>query len=296
MNKLPPLNSLRYFLVAAQTLSFKLAAQQLFVTQAAISQHIKTLEAHLGVKLFIRGTRQVTLTDEGKRLLPAIRAGFESFSRGIDLLRSEQNPNILNITVVESLSSRWLVPRLQSFHAKHPDMRVRLEPENRKRNFEGTDLDLGIRFGKGHYPDLESRLLIEDKYVLVCHPSLIKHDMVPADIYELPLLEELGPVTGAAWEAFLKEHRLEGARFNKALEVEDSTVTIIEAVLAGQGIAMLRFNLIYQQIQRKQLVMLFEFSYPSIYAYFLVAPAHKINTPKVKMFETWLLEELADIS
>lgn len=296
MKKLPPLNSLRYFLVAAQALSFKQAAEQLFVTQAAISQHIKTLETHLGVQLFIRGTRRVSLTDDGKRLIPFIQAGFDNFNQGVALLTEDANPDVLNVTVVESLSIRWLVPRLQFFQEQHPKIRVRLEPCNRVRDFFGTDIDLAIRFGEGNYPGLESRFLIKDKYVLVCHPRLIPSNISPQDLYTLPLLEERGPVPAEAWQAFLSRHKLNSNRFKKTLEVDDSTVTIVDAALAGQGFAMLRYNLIYQQIQRRQLVSLFDFSHPSAYSYYLVAPSHHFNKAKVQLFEKWLIEALADIS
>ena len=295
LNKLPPLNSLRYFLVAAQTLSFKQAAEQLFVSQAAISQHIKTLENHLGVMLFVRGTRQVTLTEEGKRLMPDIQAGFEHFNKGIALLSEDENPDVLNVTVVESLSTRWLVPRLQFFQEQYPEIRVRLEPSNRVKEFSGTDIDLAIRFGEGEYLGLESRFLLKDKYILVCHPSLIKGNITPDDLYQLPLLEESGPVTGEAWQAFLTNFNLNETGFKKILEVDDSTVTIIDAALAGQGFAMLRYNLIYQQIQRGQLIPLFDFSHPSAYSYYLVAPSHHFSKPKVQLFEKWLIESLAEI-
>lgn len=295
MNKLPPLNSLRYFLVAAQTLSFKQAAEELFVTQAAISQHIKTLESHLGVQLFIRGTRRVSLTEDGKRLMPHIQAGFDSFNKGVALLSEDANPDVLNVTVVESLSTRWLVPRLQFFQEQHPEIRVRLEPCNRVKDFSGTDIDLALRFGEGEYIGLESRFLLKDKYVLVCHPSLIKSSLTPQDLYQLPLLEESGPVTGEAWQSFLTRYNLKENSFKKVLEVDDSTVTIIDAALAGQGFAMLRYNLIYQQIQRGQLVTLFDFSHPSAYSYYLVAPSHHFSKPKVQLFEKWLIESLAEI-
>lgn len=295
MTKLPPLNALRYFLVAARTLSFKKAAEELFVSQAAISQHIKTLESHLGVPLFVRQTRRVTLTQDGQRLLPYVQAGFDSFVTGVGLLNQDTTPKVLNLTVVESLSSRWLVPRLQSFQDAHPEIRVRLEPENKVRQFAGSDLDLAIRFGEGHYAGLESRFLIDDKYVLVCHPSLVNRYTKPQDLYSLALLEEVGPVTGAAWSAFIAKYGLNNDRFKKSLEVEDSTVTIVEAVLAGQGIAMLRYNLIYQQIQREQLVQLFDFSYPSAYSYFLVAPPHYFNRAKIQKFESWLRQALLAI-
>ncbi len=295
LNKLPPLNSLRYFLVAAQTLSFKQAAEELFVTQAAISQHIKTLESHLGVQLFIRGTRRVSLTEDGKRLMPHIQAGFDSFNKGVALLSEDANPDVLNVTVVESLSTRWLVPRLQFFQEQHPEIRVRLEPCNRVKDFSGTDIDLALRFGEGEYIGLESRFLLKDKYVLVCHPSLIKSSLTPQDLYQLPLLEESGPVTGEAWQSFLTRYNLKENSFKKVLEVDDSTVTIIDAALAGQGFAMLRYNLIYQQIQRGQLVTLFDFSHPSAYSYYLVAPSHHFSKPKVQLFEKWLIESLAEI-
>ncbi|WP_293752570.1 LysR substrate-binding domain-containing protein [uncultured Paraglaciecola sp.] len=295
MNKLPPLNSLRYFLVAAQTLSFKQAAEELFVTQAAISQHIKTLESHLGVQLFIRGTRRVSLTEDGKRLMPHIQAGFDSFNKGVALLSEDANPDVLNVTVVESLSTRWLVPRLQFFQEQHPEIRVRLEPCNRVKDFSGTDIDLALRFGEGEYIGLESRFLLKDKYVLVCHPSLIKSSLTPQDLYQLPLLEESGPVTGEAWQSFLTRYNLKENSFKKVLEVDDSTVTIIDAALAGQGFAMLRYNLIYQQIQRGQLISLFDFSHPSAYSYYLVAPSHHFSKQKVQLFEKWLIESLAEI-
>lgn len=295
MTKLPPLNSLRYFLVAAQTLSFKQAAEQLFVTQAAISQHIKTLEIHLGVPLFIRGTRRVFLTEDGKRLLPYIQTGFAHFSEGVAHLTEDANPDVLNVTVVESLSTRWLVPRLQFFQEQHPKIRVRLEPCNTVRNFSGTDIDLAIRFGEGNYAGLESRFLLKDKYVLVCHPRLIQPNITPQDLYKLPLLEERGAITGEAWQGFLAKHKLDNHKFNKTLEVDDSTVTIIDAALAGQGFAMLRYNLIYQQIQHGQLVSLFDFSHPSAYSYYLVAPGHHFNRPKVQIFEKWLRCALQDI-
>ena len=249
----------------------------------------------IGVQLFIRGTRRVSLTQDGKRLVPYVQAGFDNFIKGVAFLTEDANPDVLNVTVVESLSTRWLVPRLQFFQERHPEIRVRLEPCNRVRDFAGTDIDLAIRFGEGEYLGLESRFLLTDKYVLVCHPSLLQSDITPQDLYKLPLLEETGPVTGEAWKTFLAMHQLEDNRFNKTLEVDDSTVTIVDAALAGQGFAMLRYNLIYQQIQRRQLVTLFDFSHPSAYSYYLVAPNHHFAKPKVQLFEKWLIEALAEI-
>lgn len=295
MTPLPPLNSLRYFLVAAQTLSFKQTAEQLFVTQAAISQHIKSLETHLGLALFIRGARCVSLTEAGKHLLPYIQAGFDNFNKGVSRLAQDTHPNVLNVTVVESLSTRWMMPRLPFFHEQHPELRVRVEPCNRVREFAGSDIDLAIRFGQGKYPGLESRFLVTEKYVLVCHPSLVQPDATPQDLYEIPMLGETEPCTEQAWQTFLAMHKLKDNRFKKTLRLDECTMTIIDAVLAGQGLAMLPYNLIYQQIQRRQLVSLFDFSHPSAYSYYLVAPSYHFNKPKVQVFEKWLMQALGDI-
>jgi LysR family glycine cleavage system transcriptional activator len=124
---------------------------------------------------------------------------------------------------------------------------------------------------------------------------LIQPNINPQDLYKLPLLEGSGPINDTTWQSFLGIHSLENNRFKKTLEVDDSTVTIVDAALAGQAFAMLRHNLIYQKVQRKQLVSLFDFSHPSDYFYYLVAPSHHFNKPKVQLFEKWIVEALADI-
>jgi LysR family glycine cleavage system transcriptional activator len=295
MQKLPPLNSLRYFLVAAQTLSFKQAAARLYVTQAAISQHIKTLEEYLGRQLFLRGTRQVQLTDDGKRLLPDIQQGFDAFIRGVGKLQNDTNPNVLNITVIESLSSRWLVPKLSEFQQQFPDLSVRLQPSNALLSFDNSDLDLAIRLGVGNYPGLESRFLMDDKFCLVCHPSLVDKNLSPQNLSLLPMLEESSHDIRTAWQHFFTMHNIDGELYKRALSVENSSVTIVEAALAGQGIAMVRYSLIYQQLQRKQLVQLFDYSFPCSYAYYLVAPKHHFNQQKVQKFEGWIKQEMQGI-
>lgn len=295
MQKLPPLNSLRYFLVAAQSLSFKEAADRLFVTQAAISQHIKTLEAHLGRQLFVRGNRQVQLSEDGRRLLPDIQQGFECLSRGVARLQEDPAPNVLNITVIESFSSRWLVPRLYSFQEQHPNISVRIQPSNSLLEFDDSGLDLALRFGEGVYPGLESRFLMNDRFCLVCHPSLLIPSLTPDKLNVLPMLEENSSDIHLAWQHFFTQNNISGNDYKRALSVENSTVTIVEAALAGQGIAMLRHSLIYQQLARQQLVPLFDYSYPCKYAYYLVAPAHHFEQQKVQQFEDWLKKEMQDI-
>jgi LysR family transcriptional regulator, glycine cleavage system transcriptional activator len=291
MSQLPPLNSLRYFMVAAQTLSFKQAAEQLFVTQAAISQHIKSLESFLDTPLFVRHTRQVSLTEAGRLLLPEIELGFLAFQRGIGHIAKDQRPDSLNITVTESFSSRWLVPNLRSFTSANPDLRVRLQPSNQLSEFKDDSLDIAVRFGVGRYPGLESRFIAADKYCLVAHPSLLEANWQAKNITMLPMLEENSSDILSAWLAFYQRYKLDESQLKRALQTDDSTLTILEAALAGQGMAMLRYSLIYQQLNRGQLVKVLDFEHPCDYNYYLVAPAHHFNRKKVQVFAAWLKQE-----
>jgi LysR family transcriptional regulator, glycine cleavage system transcriptional activator len=296
MQRLPPLNALRYFLVAAETLSFKQTAEQLYVTQAAISQHIRTLETHLGKKLFIRRNREVVLSEDGQRLLPFIRDGFTAFSKGVAALQTDPRPNVLNITVVQSFASRWLVPRLSAFQKQYPHISVRLNPSNNVLPFTNSDLDLAIRFGQGKYEGLESRFLLGDKLYLVCHPSLVEKGVSIETLEMLPMLEENSGDFRVAWQQFFDTHGLLGDKYRRVLQVEDSTTTIVEAALAGQGMAMVRHSLVYEQIQKRQLVKLFDFEFSSDYSYFLVAPEHHFEQEKIRCFETWLRTTMTEIN
>jgi LysR family glycine cleavage system transcriptional activator len=295
MQKLPPLNSLRYFLVAAQSSSFKDGADRLYVTQAAISQHIKTLESHLGRQLFVRGKRQVQLSEDGRRLLPDIQQGSDALVRGVTRLQEDPQPNVLNISMMQSFAFRWMVPKLSSFQAAYPDISVRLDPSNEVMAFDNSDLDLAIRFGLGEYAGLESRFLMADKFCLVCHPTLVSEDSLPEELAMLPMLEENSSDIRLAWQHFFKLQGLDGDQYTRVLRVEDSSHMIVEAALAGQGMAMLRYSLVYQQLQRKQLVKLFDYEYACEYGYYLVAPAHHFELPKIQQFEQWIKQEILEI-
>ncbi|MGY0562964.1 MAG: LysR substrate-binding domain-containing protein [Paraglaciecola chathamensis] len=296
MRKLPPLNALRYFSVAAQTLSFKEAADQLFVTQAAISQHIKTLEAFLGCQLFIRGHRSVSLTQAGQRLAPYVASGFTSFLNGVDSVAADDQPNSLTITATESLSIRWLVPRLSKFQTLQPDMNVKIQPTNTLLDFEANDIDVAIRFGTGDYPNLESQKLLEDTLYLVCHPGLKEKALTPEHLVNLPTLKEQSSDIMLAWNKFYEMHNLPLGQGLTSLQEDDSSATIIEAALAGQGFAMIRNSLIYEQLEKGQLVRLFDFNFPCQYAYYLVAPPSHFSRIKVQHFSRWVVEQFDQIT
>lgn len=289
--RLPSLGALKYFKVAAETLSFKLAAEILFVSQAAISQHIKTLESQLGCKLFVRKNREVSLTAQGRLLLPYVQKGFSEFQKGISQLEEDNHPNILKINVLPSIATFWLIPRLHLFRAEHPDLQVKLIPDPNVVAFDDFNLDLAIRFGPGKYDNLSSRLLFPDRVVMVCHPHLVSEKVTPDDLRHLPVITENYHDTDDAWQQFLQTYQLKLSDFKNHFEIRDATPALVGAVLAGQGIAMVKQSLVQDYIASKQLIPLFGFSHLCDFAYYLVAPDFHFNFPKVIAFESWLRDQ-----
>jgi LysR family transcriptional regulator, glycine cleavage system transcriptional activator len=291
MRKLPALSGLKYFKAAAEHLSFKLASEQLFVTQAAVSQHIKSLEEQLGCQLFTRKNREVSLTAQGRLLLPYVQKAFSELQKGIAQLEQDNDPNVLKITVLPSLATFWLLPRLHLFRERHPHIQVRLMPDPFVVDFDNFNLDLAIRYGVGEYENLESRYLFSDKALLVTHPKLVKPGTMPQDLPSLPLIRENYHDTDEAWEAFLTQYKMDKSLLNKAVEIRDATPALVGAVLAGQGISMIRQSLVEDYLQNGQLLKLFDFAHQCRDSYYLVAPQHHFKFEKVRAFELWVREE-----
>ncbi|SEQ07627.1 LysR family transcriptional regulator, glycine cleavage system transcriptional activator [Amphritea atlantica] len=296
MTRLPSLKALQAFRHAAEMQSFKLAAEQLYVSQAAISQQIKTLEQQLGVTLFHRLTREIELTSEGRQLLPYVSKAFASLEQGVNQLNDDPHPQRLILSTLPSFASRWLVPRLGDFQAQEEHLNIHISPGIRLDSFDDNQLDLAIRFGKGVYPGLSSRLLMRDYMIPVCHPSLINKDR-PArqQLGELPLLTDDAPDMKDLWPLLRTALGLPETLTSSRLQVTDSNI-LVEALLSGQGIAAARFSLVYEMIERGQLICPLPIYLPSSFDYYLVAPEHHFRRPKIQRFETWLRQQTEEIS
>ena len=147
--RLPPLNALRAFEAAARHLSFTRAAEELHVTQAAISHQVKALEEHLGRKLFRRLNRALLLTDDGQAYLPSVSRAFTLLNDATDNLLTKQAPGPLTVSALPSFAARWLVPRLGRFRQIRPDIDLRIDPSADLSDFAGGDVDVGSRYGRG---------------------------------------------------------------------------------------------------------------------------------------------------
>ncbi len=294
MKTLPPLNSLRCFLLAAKHLSFKQAASELNVTQAAVSQQIRILEDFLNRPMFIRGNRTVQLTDAGLLLLPFVQRGFDALTEGVQRLSVETNPNLLVISVLPSFAARWLMPRIGHFQVGHAQLTVRLEPTLHLADFDSEDIDVAVRYGGGHYIGLESRYLMPDRLYLVCHPSLVKDNPDPKTLVNrTPLLEEYPKTDSYNWIQYCQHMSIEPTHLHHALQINDSSM-MIEALLAGQGLGLVRHSLVYRLVEQGQLAKPFEFSRQSDYSYYLVAPPQNFYHRKVRLFERWLMKTLKE--
>ena len=171
--RLPPLGSLRAFEAAARHESFAKAADELAVTPAAVSQQIRLLEADLGVSLFRRLPRGLVLTQAGRSALPELGKAFAHLARAVEGVRGGSLVGPLVVSVIPSFAGRWLVPRLGGFVAAYPEIEITVRAELRNVDFAREDVDLGIRYGKGIYPGLETRLLLTEEVFPVCAPALL---------------------------------------------------------------------------------------------------------------------------
>lgn len=290
MADLPPLTSLRAFWYVAERHSFKAAAEALFVTQAAVSHQIRQLEEALGVSLFERGNREVRLTREGQRLLPYVQQGFSALRAGVTLVKDDADPHVLGLSLQPAFAGRWLLPRLGGFHRQYPDIRVQVQADNRLETFSDGAMDLAIRYGRGKYPGLRSELILRDSLLVVAAPAFVAAEQPLADnLDRLPRLEQIDSGE-PGWDDWLATQQRQ-VRSPCALSVGDPSL-LIDAALAGQGLALVRRSLVQDLLERKALVAVFDTELEAAGAYYLTAPEAHFVRVKVRAFVQWLREEL----
>lgn len=286
--KLPPLKSLSFFLAAARNKSFKKAAEELHVTQAAVSQQIRLLEDNLKCQLFNRESKKTELNKEGQRLFPFIEQAFNQISQGISLLSTEPDPNTLKITSLHSFTSLTLLPKINDFQLMHPDIMFQFSPSNQIFDFKDDSIDLAIRRGRGVYPGLESRLLMKDEVLLVASNLLFKEAFPSIDeVLKTPLLLDISSDLKPAFEQFCDQYKLNSNDFEISLQTTDS-VPVIEKAIAGQGLCFVSKSLVFDRVNDGTLINLFQFSVEGPMALYLVAPPRNFQWAKVQKFEAWL--------
>jgi LysR family transcriptional regulator, glycine cleavage system transcriptional activator len=288
--RLPPLNALRAFEAAARHLSFTRAADELHVTQTAISHQIKGLEERLGVRLFRRLPRGLLLTEEAQRYLPPVRDAFDRIAAATAQLAAGSSSGSLTVSVLPSFAAKWLVPRLGRFRAAHPDLDLRISSSSQLVDFARDDVDVGIRMGRGNYPGLRVDRLFGESVVPVCSPELLSgpHPLRrPADLRHHVLLHD-DDHTG--WQLWLELAGVEGVDARRGPILTDSAM-VVQAAADGQGVALARSVLAAGDLAAGRLVRPFEVSLPHDLAYYLVSPEATAEQPKIRAFRAWVLAE-----
>lgn len=298
--RLPPLNALRAFEAAGRHLSFSKAAEELHVTPAAISHHIKGLEEQLGVALFRREPRRLLLTDAGQRALPGLREAFDRMAATLSEIRESADGELLTISATPSLASKWLLPRLRSFRQRHPEFDVRLDASPQVVDFNrDTDVDIAIRHGQGDYPNLEVEWLLPTSRIPVCSPSLLDGRYPlrrPQDLRHHTLLHvpwRCCAATDPDWAEWLQTAGVVGVDPERGPRFNEYAYAI-QAAIEGEGVVLASDVLVADDIAAGRLVKPFgdSLSDETPFGYFLVYPPAKARLKRVKHFRSWLVEEV----
>ena len=290
--RLPSLNALKAFEATARQESFTKAAHELCVTQGAVSQQVKGLEAELGVRLFRRERQRLVITDAGRSYLEVVRDAFDRLAMGTERLLQRQKSGTLTITTSPNFAAKWLVHRLRRFSEAHPGIDLRISASIQHIDFAREDIDLALRHGDGQWPGMHVTRLCTEELFPVCSPKLLKGRGAlrsPRDIKHHTLLHTNSTDDWANW---LERADVDGVDFKHGIVFNQASMAI-DAAVDGQGVALARTALAAWDLHAGRLVRPFELALDVPYAYWFVCPTMNADLPKVATFRAWLLAEAA---
>jgi LysR family transcriptional regulator, glycine cleavage system transcriptional activator len=286
--RLPPLNSLRAFESAARLLSFTRAADELAVTQSAVSHQVKTLEDWAGLPLFRRDGRAVALTEAAAKFLPAVTLALDQLAlAGRKLQAVDPGQGWLTVAVMPSFAGKWLVPRLSAFRAKHPNIDVWLATFEAQTGGLGADVDIAIRYGRDEWAGtgLTSIKILNEELFPVCAPTLAAQLQDPTDLARATLLHD---ELREDWAMWLRTAGVTTVDATRGPGFDDSGL-LIQAAIEGLGVALGRSVLVKGDLEAGRLLRPFATTLPGGSAYYLVYSPELENAPKIKAFREWLL-------
>lgn len=288
MSALPPLTAIRAFEAVARHLSFTRAAEELGMTQAAVSYQIKILEERIGTPLFHRQPRQIALTETGARLAPEVNQAFEILRAAFADTKGRVD-GMLSITSVTIFASHWLAQNIGQFQVDHPELAVRIDTSNRIVDFATEEFDVAIRGTRQVGEGLVGHLLVVADFTPMLSPRLAAEYpplKSPEDLLALPMVDATEP-WAAAWfeQAGVSGYSIE----KRPIRSLGSQTLEAAAAVAGRGVAMLTPVFYADEIAAGRLVRPFDFLASDGYAYWLCYPESRRNSPKVRAFRDWLL-------
>jgi LysR family glycine cleavage system transcriptional activator len=291
--RLPVLNALKSFEAAARHESFTRAAEELCVTQGAVSHQVKALEQELGIKLFNRERQRLVISEAGREYLAVIRDALDRIAVGTERLMQGQHAGVLTISTSPDFAAKWLVHRLGRFSEAHPDIDLRVSATTHHVDFAREEVDLAVRHGDGNWTGLHVERLATEQLFPVCSPKLMasrRRLAKPADVLKFPLLHL---ETRRMWPAWLEAAGVRNADTSRG-SVMNRASMLIDAAVDGQGIALARTTLAAWDLLSGRLVRPFAETLRLPNTYWIVSPNTTAALPKIKSAREWLRAEAAD--
>jgi len=286
-----PLMALRTFTEVGQRGTIKAAAEGLHITSGAVSQQIRLLEERLGVTLFVRERQGLRLTETGAKVYPTLLQAFQQIESAMQHLVEEKAQQVITISTVATFAASWLVPRLGKFNQLYPEIEVRVEATSKVVDLRRDRVDIAVRHGLGHYPDLDAIPLMAPVLVPVASPDLVVSGLKitsPKDCLNYPLLHD---ADRADWALWLSAHGVESdSRSFRGSSFEDDFL-LIRAAEASQGIALVPIEYAQTEIAAGRLVQVLDKPWPARFAYYIVTQPNALERDEVKTFVEWLLQQ-----
>lgn len=293
MRDIPPLTALRAFVATARHLSATKAAAELHVTLGAVSHQLRALEKFLEIDLFVRGHRQLTLTEAGERYFRDVSVAFDAIRSATHSLTNPGHKDVLRIRAYTTFSLRWLIPRLSRFYEKHENLEVVLMTSMESVDFSRNKIDFAIRLGEGQWPDAVAEKLIPNILAPVCSPLLLNRGpgiRIPSDLKKHVLFQTTWPERRDDWPAWMEAQGVEVGDFS-FLSFESSALSY-QAALEGQGFAMAQLALIEDDLEAGRLTRPFgQVLDKGDFTYYLLYSDKRRLTPQMKQFRDWLHAE-----
>lgn len=291
--RLPSLAALQAFELAAELSSFKQAAAQLHRTPSAVSHQIRRLEEQLGTALFHRGPDGPRLTEAGRAYQADVAAALDGLTEATSRLRRQQGGGPLSVSLFPSLAVRWLIPRLNDFRARHPEVDLALINSLRQADFDHEDIDAAIRFGNGDWPALRADPLMVETRFPVCSPALLDTAAPlrePRDLAAHTLLHNAAHP--GEWRAWLAAAGVEGVDPERGLAF-DASNEVLAAAASGMGVALGRRPIVDDELAAGRLVEPFAIRIPTPGRYWFVTPEATADRPAISALRDWLRERAA---
>ena len=287
--RLPALNALKAFEAAARHESFTRAAEELCVTQGAVSHQVKALEAELAIKLFNRERQRLIITEAGRDYLAVVRDALDRIAVGTERLLQRQSVGVLTVSTSPDFAAKWLVHRLGHFAEAHAGIDLRVSATMHHVDFAREDVDMAVRHGDGNWPGLDAVELSAEQLFAVCSPKLLSGRRLgkPADILKFPLLHL---DSRADWRKWLQAVGISDANVKHGPVLNRASM-VIDAAINGQGIALARTTLAAWDLLNGRLVRPFPESLRLSKTYWIVCPKATSKVPKIVTFRGWLLAE-----